>query len=126
VGVEGSAPWSGRPGDDSVESLRDALLGEGYRVTVRERRGCAEPECKAGAIVDWFESSEVPVGWHSNLICGGHNYRTCPKCKSVYALSSTNSVGAAPSVHCEVCGRIIIEWGSSKIWSAQLVTRAGI
>jgi len=32
--------------------------------------------------------------------------------------------GQAPAVHCEVCGQVLIEWGSSKVWIAQLVARA--
>jgi hypothetical protein len=123
VGIEGSAVCSGRPGEDEVASLRDVLQRAGYKVTVHERRECAEPSCKTDAVVDWNQTTEVPRGWHSNSVCGGHNYRTCARCKSTYALSSTNSVGPGPSVHCVVCGLVIIEWGSSKLWSAQLLTR---
>jgi hypothetical protein len=124
VGIEGLASSSGRPAVDAVDAVRDVLAAEGYRVSVRERRDCSEPDCKADAMVDWDQALEQPPGWHTNAICGGHNYRTCSKCKSLYVLTSTNSVGPAPSVHCEVCGLIIIEWGSSKIWNATLVRRA--
>ena len=124
VGVEGSAEWHGRPGDDPVEELRETLLGEGYRVAVRERRECAEPACRVDVLIDWNRPSEIPAGWYSNRVCGGHNYRTCARCKSLYALSSTNAAGQAPAVHCEVCGQVLIEWGSSKVWIAQLVAKA--
>jgi hypothetical protein len=121
VGVEGSAVWPGRPGDEAVEILRHTLRGEGYRVAVLEKRDCAEPGCRDHVVIDWDRSAEAPAGWHSRLICGGHNYRTCSGCTSTYVLSSSNSVGPAPSVHCAVCGRVIIEWGSSKVWTAELV-----
>ena len=124
VGMEGSAEWHGRPGDDPVEELRETLLGEGYRVAVRERRECAEPACRVDVLIDWNRPSEIPAGWYSNRVCGGHNYRTCARCKSLYALSSTNAAGQAPAVHCEVCGQVLIEWGSSKVWIAQLVAKA--
>jgi hypothetical protein len=126
MGVEGVAVSPGRPQEDAVDTVRDILVTEGYRVTVREKRDCAEPDCKADAMVDWNHAIEQPPGWHTTLICGGHNYRTCTKCKSLYTLTSMNSVGPAPSVHCEVCGLIIIEWGSSKIWQATLVSRASV
>jgi hypothetical protein len=77
-------------------------------------------------MVGWNRSSDVPPTWYSQRICGKHNYRTCTKCKSVYVLTSTNAAGQAPSVHCEVCGAVIIEWGSSKVWKAELVTRGEI
>jgi hypothetical protein len=123
IGVEGTAVWPERPGEDTVDNLRDALLREGYRVAVREKRECGEPSCKVFVMLDWNRPSEMPSGWHTNLVCGAHNYRTCTQCKSMYVLSSTNAAGQAPSVHCEVCGLVMIEWGSSKVWTAELVTR---
>jgi hypothetical protein len=123
VCVEGSVVWPGRPGDDPVERLRAVLLAEGYRVAVREKRECAESECTTEAMVEWNRPSDLPSGWYSNLICGKHNYRTCSKCKSIYVLTSTSSAGQAPSVHCGVCGEVMIEWGSSKMWNAELITR---
>jgi hypothetical protein len=38
-------------------------------------------------------------------------------------MTSTNSDGQAPSVHCTVCGAIMVEWGSSKLWVLELMTR---
>jgi hypothetical protein len=123
VGVEGSVVWPEKPAIGSVEQLRDVLLAEGYRVAAREVRECAEPRCAAEALVDWNSPSAVPAGWFSSVVCGKHNYRACSACKSTYVMTSTSSVGQAPSVHCGVCGVVLIEWGSSKVWNADLVTR---
>ena len=75
-------------------------------------------------IVDWNRPNRrtSPAGTASRS-AGKHNYRMCGKCKSTYVLTSTNAAGQGPSVHCEVCGEVMIEWGSSKIWSAELLTR---
>jgi hypothetical protein len=126
VAVEGSAVWTGRPADETVEILRASLVAEGYRVTLRERRECVEPACSTDAMVDWGQTNLVPSGWFSNEICGGHNYRRCAKCHSIFVLTATNAAGQAPSVHCEVCGLVLVEWGSSKIWDAVLVTRGDL
>jgi hypothetical protein len=123
VGVEGWVVWPGGPTDLSVEELRTILRDEGYRVATRRRRECEEPTCTTDVMVDWGTPESVPSGWYSNAICGRHNYRTCASCASIYVLASTNSVGQAPSVHCEVCGAVLVEWGSSKVWIAELVQR---
>jgi hypothetical protein len=123
VAVEGSVIWPGRPANDSVETMRAALADAGYQVAVREKRECAEPTCTTDVMVDWGRPSAVPTSWYSNEICGRHNYRACSRCKSVYTLTSENSPVQAPSVHCAVCGLVMIEWGGSKTWSAELVTR---
>ena len=124
VGIEGTAATAARPASDVIAAIRDLLTDEGYRVTLRERRECVESGCKAEVTVEWDQAEEIPLGWHSHSICGGHNYRTCTRCKSLYVMSSTNAAGQAPSVHCEVCGQVMVEWGSSKVWRAELVTRA--
>jgi hypothetical protein len=126
VGVEGSAPAFGRPREDAVAGFCDALAEAGYRVELREKRECAEPGCPTAAVVDWNRPEGIPPSWYSHAICGRHNYRTCPKCKSSYVLTSTNSVGHAPSVACEVCGALMIGWGGSKLWTAELVTRGAL
>jgi hypothetical protein len=123
TGIEGFSVWQGRPSDQSVEGVRAALVAEGYRVSVREKRECAEPGCKAFVQIGWGQQQDVPPRWYSSTICGDHNYRTCARCKSAYLLTSTNAAGQAPSVHCEVCGLVLVEWGASKIWTATLVTR---
>jgi hypothetical protein len=38
-------------------------------------------------------------------------------------MSSANASGQAPSIHCEVCGMILVEWGGTKVWTVELVTR---
>jgi hypothetical protein len=123
VGVEGAAISNGRPARAAVDALRAVLMDAGYRVTIKERRECAEPECLVDVMVDWDRSTSVPTGWFSEAICGRHGYRACPTCGSLYTLTSENSSVAAPSVHCVVCGAVMIEWGGSKTWSAELVTR---
>jgi hypothetical protein len=123
VAIEGSVVWPDRPGESSDEDQRASLAGEGYRVVVRERRECSEARCTTDAMVDWRRPDDVPGRWFSNHICGRHDYRTCAKCKSVYQFTSENAVVPAPAVHCEVCGIVMVEWGSSKVWTPQLVTR---
>lgn len=123
VGIEASTVWPGRPGDQRVEQLRAALAAEGYHVMLREIRECVEPGCLATATVGWNRDGEIPRGWYSSDVCGKHSYKSCPQCKSVFQMTSENSSDHAPSLHCEVCGGVLIEWGGSKVWSAQLVTR---
>jgi hypothetical protein len=123
VGVEGTAIWPERPDDAAVEHLQTALLEEGYRVIVRAKRECAEDGCLSGELVEWDRPSIVPSGWYSDLICGRHNYRTCAACKSVFVFTSVNAPGQAPSVPCEVCGAVLVEWGGSKLWDVELITR---
>jgi hypothetical protein len=121
VGVEASGVASGRPTPEAVDRLRAILIEQGYGVALRERRECTEASCAAEAPVDWNRPDHVPSGWFSALICGRHDYRACRKCRSIYRLTSTNAAGQAPSVHCEICGAVLVEWGSSKVWDAQLV-----
>lgn len=121
LGVQGSVVIPGKPSADSVERMRNALFDKGFRVTIRERRECRNSGCANDAMVPWNRASDVPPGWHSNHICGKHNYRTCTGCASVYLLTSTNFVGQAPSVPCQVCGGVIVAWGGSKMWNAKLV-----
>jgi hypothetical protein len=125
VGVEGSVTWLGRPDGDPVEHMRAMLLGAGYRVTVNEVRECVEPGCIASASVEWNRPALTPADWYSPLICGKHHYRTCSRCRSVYVLTSISAVGQAPSLRCDVCGLILVAWGGSKQWSAELVAREG-
>ena len=123
--IDASVVWSGRPPDELVEQLRRVLGDAGYRVVVRERRECAGPACSKGAMVDWNQPSQVPPGWFSNSICGTHHYRRCSGCSSICEMSSTNSADPAPSLRCEVCGVMMVEWGGSKIWQADLVPPQG-
>jgi hypothetical protein len=121
VGVEASAIASGRPSPEAVDRLRSILTEEGYAVALRERRECTEASCAAEVAVDWNRPDHIPSGWFSAIICGRHDYRACKKCDSIFRLTSTNAAGQAPSVHCEICGAVLVEWGSSKVWDAQLV-----
>jgi hypothetical protein len=123
VGIEAATVSPGRPSVSAVAALRRILEGDGYRVAVQEKRECAEAGCNAHAVLEWDRSSEIPPRWHSTTTCGGHNLRVCPGCQATYALSSVNAAGQAPSVHCEVCGQVIVEWGGSKIWTATLVKK---
>jgi hypothetical protein len=124
VGVEGSIICGASPDSASVDAIREVLTSAGYNVVVRELRECSDLACSSGAMVDWAQPQAVPAGWYSALICGKHGYKACPSCNSVYLMSSANAPGQAPSVHCEVCGAIMIEWGGTKLWSAELVTRS--
>lgn len=123
TGVEATTVSRGRPATKAVARLCDVLEADGYRVTVRERRECAEPGCTMHAMIDWGASNRVPPRWHSETICDAHNYRTCSRCGSIHVLTAVNAAGQGPSVHCEVCGLVIVEWGSSKIWTARLVAK---
>ncbi|HZS35923.1 MAG TPA: hypothetical protein VFF06_03805 [Polyangia bacterium] len=123
IAVEGTAACHGRPDDASIQALRVALLDGGYRVTVRETRECTQPECSSDTMVEWNRPAFVPPGWHASQICGKHDFKTCGRCRSVYLMTSYSAAGQAPSVSCEVCGGVMIEWGSTKVWSAELVTR---
>ncbi|MDB4965625.1 MAG: hypothetical protein JWN44_1314 [Myxococcales bacterium] len=123
VGVEATVIWDGRPDEELVAQLRAALLGRCQKASVREMRECGEPECTTTAPVEWNRPQEIPQGWYNASVCGKHSYKECPRCKSLYLMTSTNSGGQAESVSCEVCGSVMIEWGGTKHWEAQLVTR---
>jgi len=125
IAVEASVVWTGRPTAASVDALSATLLREGYRVVVRERRECRQAACATEAIVEWNQLEEVPLGWCNNQICGLHCFKSCGNCKSVYLCTALNAAGKAPSVYCAVCEAVLIEWGASKVWTAELVTRGG-
>jgi hypothetical protein len=126
VAVEGSVVCGDRPRGEDVEVARAVLAEAGYRVAVRERRECSERECWTESSIMWSRIEEIPSGWFTSSVCGKHNYRRCAKCTSVYVLTSMNAAGQAPALHCEVCGKVLVEWGASKIWSAELVTRGAV
>lgn len=123
TGIEASVPWSASPTEAAIAQLRAALTADGYRVTVREIRECSHSKCATELLFQWNQPAAIPPGWYRSTICGKHQYRTCGKCQSVYVMSSVNAAGHAPSVHCVVCSSILVEWGSSKVWSAKLVSR---
>jgi hypothetical protein len=124
VGVEASVVWPERPSEVHIAHLAEVLAAEGYRRVLRERRACAQASCTTEAMVDWNARGNVPSTWFDARICGRHNYRQCQRCASVYLLVGYAAAGQAEAVHCEVCGNILVEWGSSKRWDAELVTRS--
>jgi hypothetical protein len=123
VGVEGSVVCADRPGAAAIDRLCESLGAAGYNVAVRELRECGEAVCTSSALLDARRVEAVPPGWYAAQICGKHGYKSCAGCHSVYLMSSANASGQAPSLHCEVCGAILIEWCGSKLWSAELLTR---
>ena len=122
TGVEGSVSCTGRPTTEDMDRLRATLQEDGYRVAVIEERTCHEAGCMSVAMLDWSRPSQIPPTWYNEQICGRHNYKTCPSCASVFVLTSSNAAGQGPSLHCSVCGSILVEWGSSKVWEAELVS----
>lgn len=121
VAYEAELFCAGMPSNGAIERVRAKLAEAGYRLTAQERRVCNEPGCRADANVDWGAPNQRPQGWYDEQICGRHNYRSCAGCGSVYRLHSEAASGPAPSLHCKVCGAVMIEWGSSKQWDAELL-----
>ena len=123
IGVEGSIVCAAKPDAGSLMRLHETLSGAGYHVKTRELRECSEDTCASTAVMDPSRAESSPATWFGAHICGKHGYRACPGCKSIYVMTSANAAGQAPSVHCEVCGSILVEWGGTKLWSVELVTR---
>jgi len=123
VAVEASAVCADRPDAAAITRMREMLSGAGYNVTVRELRECGDAGCSASAPMDTARPNAAPLGWFNLETCGKHGYRACGNCGSVYVMWSANAGGQAPSIHCEVCGAILVEWGGTKVWTADLVTR---
>jgi len=109
----------------AIGRLRETLSGAGYHVAIRTVRECTNDACGATMPMDASRPEATPTGWFSADVCGKHGFRSCAGCNSVYLMSSTNAAGQAPSVHCEVCGAILVEWGGTKQWTVDLVTRGG-
>jgi hypothetical protein len=123
VGVEAEVRWPDRPTKESLELMRAALAGAGFRVLFKERRECSQPGCSSDAVTEWDRPDQVPSAWFSSITCGRHNFKQCVRCKSTYRLTSYSAAGQAPSVQCEVCGHVLIEWGGSKRWDVELITQ---
>jgi hypothetical protein len=123
VSVEGTLMSAGRPEEQTMEQMRALLSADGFYLTIREMRECSQAGCLTDTMVDWNRPALVPSRWYSNQICDKHNYKTCTSCGSIFSMTSVNSPGQAPSVHCEVCGTVLVEWGSSKVWSAERVRK---
>jgi hypothetical protein len=123
IAIQGEVIWPDEPDDNLVARVVSTLTGEGYAVGVRKTRECSQPACLTAIVMDWTGRAAVPRGWHTQAICEKHPYKRCVGCGSTYLMSSVNAAGQAESVHCEVCGAVMIEWGSSKVWHAELVSR---
>ena len=123
VGIEAALTCPDHPDGDAIGRMRESLAEGGYNVLVLEVRECSDGDCTATAPMDTTRPSAAPLGWFSAEICGKHGYRACGGCASVYVMTSDNAGGQAPSIHCEVCGAILVEWGGTKVWNAELVTR---
>jgi hypothetical protein len=122
LGLEAYAVYKAKP--PSIDPLRQVLRAAGYEVDARELRECGEAGCTNNTVVDSARAAEVPAGWFGVEVCGRHGYKLCPACSSMYAMNCSNANSSAPSVHCEVCGGILVEWGGTKLWTAELVKRA--
>ena len=118
--IEARVSVADPPSEAAILELRASLSAGGYSVSVTESREC--DECMASVMVPWNQPAPPP-GWHSSAICGKHQYKSCPSCASVYVMSSTNASGPAPSLRCAVCSEIMVEWGGTKVWFAELVSR---
>jgi hypothetical protein len=123
VGIEAAFITDGTPSAEALARLRQSLADSGYFVSVRVVRECTDDGCTTTTSVDPTRSETVPYGWHSATVCGRHGYRSCSGCDSLYVMSSSSSAGPAPAVHCEVCANVLVEWGGSKRWTAELVKR---
>ncbi len=122
-GVEGVVLCADWPARARIADIRTALLEHGYEVTVEQRLACAEPGCTAEAELPWAHTERRPRDWYSERICGRHNYRACAGCGSVFRLVSVNASGPAPSLPCPICQVLLVEWGGTKRWEAELVRR---
>ncbi len=122
--VEAEVLCAGWPADDAIAAIRNELSAAGYLVTTEERRACAEVGCNEDAPVKSSRRDVRPQGWFNESVCGRHNFRACTSCHTVFRLVSESANGPAPSLHCSHCGVVMIEWGGTKVWEAQLVTKA--
>lgn len=109
----------------AIGRLRETLSSAGYNVAIRMLRECSNDGCGTTAPMDASRPEATPTGWFSAEVCGKHGLKSCAGCDTVYFMWSTNAAGQAPSVHCEVCGAIVVEWGGTKLWTVELVTRGG-
>jgi hypothetical protein len=123
VAIDVASSLADAPGAGAMERMRQALADAGYRVSMRAVRECADDGCTTTMLADPARLEAVPSGWHSATVCGKHGYRCCSGCGSLYVMMSAPANGPAAALHCEVCAAVLVEWGASKSWSAELVTR---
>ena len=124
IGIEVSTICAGRPDPSSIDQLRRVLVAAGYGFAAREVHECAEDGCTTTTVGDYARPLEVPAGWFDAHACGRHGYKRCALCASTYVMTCENATTAAPAVHCTVCSHVLVEWGSTKQWTAELVRRA--
>ncbi len=123
IAIDAASTVDDMPSAEAIARMRQSLADAGYFVSVRVVRECADAGCTTTASADSSRSDSVPDGWHSATVCGKHGYRSCPGCNSLYEMTSSSSTGPAAAVHCEVCATVLVEWGGSKTWTAELITR---
>jgi hypothetical protein len=123
VAIDAASSLTDAPSADAIERMRQALADVGYRVSMRALRECIDGGCTTALMADPAHLDAVPSGWHSATVCGKHGYRSCGGCGSLYVMTSDPAHGPAEAVHCEVCAGVLVEWGASKSWTAELVTR---
>ena len=123
IAVDAAFTVDEMPSAEAIARMRQSLVELGYFVSVRVVRECADAGCTTTIAADPSRAESVPDGWHSAAVCGRHGYRSCAGCDSLYVMTSSSSTGQAAAVHCEVCGTVLVEWGGSKHWTAELVTR---
>lgn len=123
VAIDATSSLTDTPSADAIERMRQGLADAGYRVNLRAVRECADDGCTTAMLANPAHLEAVPAGWHSATHCGKHGYRSCGGCGSLYVMTSDPASGPAEAVHCEVCAAVLVEWGASKSWSAELVTR---
>jgi hypothetical protein len=125
VAIDAASSLAEAPSADAIERMRQTLADAGYRVSLRAVRECADDGCTTAMLADPAQLDSVPTGWHSATVCGKHGYRSCSGCGTLYVMTSVPANGPAAAVHCEVCAAVLVEWGASKSWTAELVTRGG-
>jgi hypothetical protein len=121
--VEGCIVLAARPDDAAVEELRATLRTHGFELSLKETRACTHDGCMTSVMSTWNQPAMIPFGWHSSSLCGKHQYKQCSGCDSTYRMTSSNASGHAPSLHCQVCGTILVEWGGTKVWDCELVEK---
>ena len=119
-GIAGGIVLAGPPDEAAISALRATLAAAGFSVSVEELRSCSQ--CTATVMAAWSRPAPTPPGWHDPIICGKHHYKRCGSCNSVYVMSCDNVSGPAPSLHCVVCSAVLVEWGGTKRWYAELVS----
>jgi hypothetical protein len=123
VAIDAAATLTEAPSATAIERMRQSLVDAGYHFTVRAVRECAHAGCTTATPGDPARGDAIPRGWHSAAVCGKHGYRSCGGCDSLYLMTADAVAGPAAALHCAVCATVLVEWGGSKTWTAELVSR---